>query len=72
MTLDNPLRVIDMRYSLVPNEARGMWSIWLDPDAGAEDHVAMKQDRDTSGPRREKFSRMLRNETLPPEPLIPP
>ena len=59
---DNPLRVIDMRYSLVPNEAKGMWSIWLDPQAGASDHVVMKQDRDTAGSRREKFGRMLWNE----------
>jgi inner membrane protein len=59
---DNPLRVIDMRYSLVPNEAKGMWSIWLNPQAGKTEHVTIKQDRDTSGARREKFARMLRNE----------
>ena len=68
----NPLRVIDMRYSLVPNEARGMWSIWLERNAAAKDHVIMKQDRDTSGPRREKFSRMLRNDATPFDPLIKP
>jgi inner membrane protein len=56
---NNPLRVIDMRYSLVPNEAMGMWSIWLNPNAAKSDHVSIKQDRDTSGPRREKFGRML-------------
>ena len=61
---NNPLRVIDMRYSLVPNEATGMWSIWLDKNAAKTDHVIMKQDRDTAGPRREKFGRMLRNEVL--------
>lgn len=61
---DNPQRVIDMRYSLVPNEAKGMWSIWLNKQASNGDHVVMKQDRDTSGPRREKFGRMLRNEVL--------
>ena len=59
---NNPLRVTDMRYSLVPNEATGMWSIWLDREAGKTDHVTIKQDRDTSGPRREKLGRMLRNE----------
>ena len=59
---DNPLRVIDMRYSLVPNEATGMWSIWLNKQAGKTDHVIMKQDRDTSGPRREKFGQMLWND----------
>ena len=69
---NNPRRVIDMRYSMVPNEARGMWSIWLNPAANPADHVVMKQDRDTSGARRNKFSRMLRNDALPPEPLIRP
>ncbi len=59
---NNPMRVIDMRYSLVPNEAMGMWSIWLDQNAGKTDHVIIKQDRDTSGPRREKLGKMLRNE----------
>ncbi len=59
---DNPLRVTDMRYSLVPNEATGMWSIWLNKRAGKTDHVTIKQDRDTSGARREKFGRMLRND----------
>lgn len=59
---DNPLRVIDMRYSFVPNEAMGMWSIWLNRQAAKTDHVTFIQDRDTSGPRQEKFFRMLRNE----------
>ena len=68
---NNPLRVTDMRYSLVPNEATGMWSIWLDPDAGKDDHVMIKQDRDTTGPRRNKLARMLRNETLPAVPIKP-
>ena len=66
---DNPLRVIDMRYSLVPNEATGMWSIWFNPQAGATDHVVMKQDRDTTGSRRETFGRMLRNEVLGADPF---
>lgn len=61
---DNPLRVIDMRYSLVPNEATGMWSIWLDPDADRHSYVVFKQDRDTSGPRREKLARMLLNQFI--------
>jgi inner membrane protein len=56
---NNPLRVIDMRYSLVPNEATGMWSIWFNRQAGKTDHVEIKQDRDTAGPRRKKFGRML-------------
>jgi inner membrane protein len=59
---DNPLRVIDMRYSFVPNEAKGMWSVWLNRQAGKTDHVTFRQDRDASGPRREKLGQMLWNE----------
>ncbi len=59
---DNPYRITDMRYSLVPNEAQGMWSIWLDPDAAPDQHVMMKQDRDTSAERRARFTRLLRGE----------
>ena len=69
---NNPMRVTDMRYSMVPNEATGMWSIWFKPGAGNADHVTMKQDRDTSIPRREKFARMLRNEVLVTKPLSGP
>jgi len=56
---DNPLRVMDMRYSLIPNEANGMWSISFNPQAGATGHVTFNHDRDTSGPRRTKFGRMF-------------
>ena len=63
----NPLRITDMRYSMVPNEAQGMWSIWVDPAAGESDHVTMKQDRDTSASRRTKLMQMLQGEELAPE-----
>jgi len=56
---ENPYRVTDMRYSLVPNEATGMWSIWLNPEAGRDEHVEMKQDRPTGGPRFKRFFEML-------------
>ena len=56
---DNPYRVTDMRYSMLPNEANGMWSIWLDPEANNEAHVVMKQDRDTSGERINTLKQML-------------
>ena len=65
---NNPLRVTDMRYSLVPNEATGMWSIWFKRGAGKTEHVSITPDRDTSGPKREKFGKMLRNEALNPQP----
>jgi len=56
---NNPMRIIDMRYSLVPNEATGMWSIWLSKEAADDEHVTWKPDRDLSGGRRETFNNML-------------
>lgn len=36
---DNPLRIIDIRYSLVPNRLDGMWGIELNPHAAEKEHV---------------------------------
>jgi inner membrane protein len=35
----NPYRITDIRYSMVPNEIQGLWSIELSPAASREDHV---------------------------------
>ncbi len=35
----NPYRITDIRYSMVPNEIRGLWSIELDPAAPPGKHV---------------------------------
>lgn len=35
-----PNRIIDMRYSMVPNEISGFWAIVLDPAAEPDEHVA--------------------------------
>ena len=32
-------RVIDLRYSLVPNEIAGFWAIVLDPNASPVEHA---------------------------------
>lgn len=42
-------RVIDIRYSLVPNELAPLWSIELSESAGPADHVAYRTHRDASG-----------------------
>jgi inner membrane protein len=44
-------RVIDIRYSLVPNEIDALWSIELNPAAGLKDHAAYLVHRDTGGNR---------------------
>ncbi|WP_246480277.1 metal-dependent hydrolase [Motiliproteus sediminis] len=35
----DPLWIIDVRYSMVPNRADGIWSVRLNPDAGPDDHI---------------------------------
>ena len=31
--------IIDMRYSMLPNEIKGMWGVKLNPNAGTDEHV---------------------------------
>ncbi len=35
----DPNRIIDIRYSLIPNQVTGMWGIVLDPKASVDQHV---------------------------------
>jgi inner membrane protein len=42
-------RVIDIRYSLIPNEVKPLWSIELSPQAGPDEHVAYRVHRDPAG-----------------------
>ena len=44
----DPYRVIDMRYSLLPNDINALWSIQLDPNVGSEVHVAYQMHRGDS------------------------
>jgi len=41
----NPNRIIDVRYSMVPNEIAALWSIGLDPAATSESHVDFSTHR---------------------------
>jgi inner membrane protein len=45
----NVNRIIDIRYSLVPNQLAPLWSIELRPGASSSDHVAYRTHRNTSG-----------------------
>ncbi len=40
-------RVIDIRYSIIPNEVAPLWSIELRPEATPEEHAAYQVHRDT-------------------------
>jgi len=62
-----PDRVMDLRFSLLPNEIRPLWSIEIDPQAGPGDHVVYRTHRSDRGDAPRRFGLMLRGEPLPAE-----
>jgi inner membrane protein len=64
----DPLRannVIDIRYSMVPNRATGLWSIQLNEDATADQHVGYRTQRNTDSHTTQAFWNMLRGALNP-------
>jgi len=57
---DDPLLVVDMRYSHLPNEIKGLWGIRLDPDAPADVHVTWVARRGADSKRFEQLWAMLK------------
>jgi inner membrane protein len=55
----NPLRLVDMRYSMLPNDVDGLWAISLDPDATGEEHVAFVTNRSVPPGRASALFDML-------------
>jgi inner membrane protein len=52
----NPNRIIDVRYSFVPNEVSALFSIELASEAGPTEHVQFRTHREQA---REQFGRLL-------------
>lgn len=52
---NNPRRIIDIRYSLLPNEIKALWSLGLDPAATPEQHAQYLTHR---GDSREALPRL--------------
>ena len=46
-----PNRVIDIRYSIIPNEVAPLWSIELSPQARRDEHAAYRVHRNTGNNR---------------------
>ena len=55
----NQHRIIDVRYSMVPNQINALWSIELSPPAKPNEHVKYLVDRESTPASREAFTRML-------------
>ena len=58
-----PNRVIDMRYSLVPNQVDPLWGIDLDPQATSSRHVRFVTDRATGPAQRDALWGLLTGAT---------
>lgn len=55
----HPNRVIDIRYSFVPNEVDPLWSLELDPEAGRTAHAHYRIHRDSGDGRAGRVWRMI-------------
>lgn len=63
LSKDDPYLVIDMRYSLLPNSADGLWGIKFNPQAGKDEHiqmVSMNRDRQSSRQSLPRLLQMIR------------
>ena len=65
MDTDNPLLVVDMRYSLLPNEIKGLWGIEFDPEADAAAHVRYRAQRSADSERARRLWAMLNGADAP-------
>ena len=58
-------RVIDIRYSMIPNEVNPLWSIELRPGASLEQHAAYRVHRDGGPDRLNDMWRMVTGAAAP-------
>lgn len=54
-----PTRVIDVRYSMLPNRIDGLWGIELDPEAASAAHAQFFTEREATPAVRSELLRML-------------
>jgi inner membrane protein len=59
-----PSRIIDMRYSLIPNQIKGLWGIELDANATSEAHIHYVSDHERSGNTFSLLWKMIRGIAL--------
>lgn len=57
-----PNRIIDVRYSTVPNQLTPLWGIELDPKAGSSQHVRFFQEESFGDGQIDRFTSFLRGE----------
>ena len=52
-------RIVDLRYSALPDEVVGVWTILLDPLAGPDQHVRFETDRGAAPGQATRLLQML-------------
>ena len=57
----HPNRIIDIRYSMLPNEGHGLWGIELKTDANQNDHVVTISNRRSDMKTYKKLWKMISN-----------
>ncbi len=60
----NPNRIIDVRYSMLPNEIEPLWMIELDPNAAADQHIQYAHEHTNTDSAVEKLIAMLLGKDL--------
>ncbi|WP_439134946.1 hypothetical protein [Pseudomaricurvus sp.] len=55
----NPLQVVDIRYSMLPQQIDPLWGIRLTPDAQDQDYVVYYTQREDSGTALKRLLRMM-------------
>ncbi|EQM03877.1 membrane-bound metal-dependent hydrolase domain protein [Vibrio parahaemolyticus VP2007-095] len=53
------MRIVDVRYSIVPNQINALWGINLSPKASADEHVECTAHRGSTAEDRQTFLNML-------------
>lgn len=54
-----PGRIVDLRYSMVPNEIDGFWAIALDPGAGPDEHAGFITTRERAPDQARRLLDMM-------------
>jgi inner membrane protein len=59
VTGDDALHVIDLRYSMLPNEIDSFWTLIVDPNAGPSAHVGFRMTRERAPEQAVRLLRMI-------------
>lgn len=63
-SLENPLLIGDLRYSLLPDSVTPLWAIKVDPEEPHE-HIEMRTFRRTNDSAKDRLWAMIRGQELP-------